>query len=503
MAAPNELGQRSVSAVIWGAGGSALRILIQLGSQVVLARILGPDQYGLFAIGAVVIGFSNFFSDIGLAYGLIQKPALHAEDIRFVFTWQIVLGVAVSGAIAVCAPLIAGFFGDPRAAGVVGALAVVCLLNAAAAPALNLLKRDLDFRRIQIAQLASYVAGYVLVGIPLALQGAQVWALVAAWLIQAGSMLVLLQLARRHPVRPLLWFDGARALSGYGAMVLLTNLTNWLIGNIDRVIMGRAFASRELGLYATSYNILYTPASTLLGVIQPVFFSAASRVADDRARIESGYRALLGALAVFVLPAFASLAMVAATFVDALYGAQWQGAAVLLQPLALAMPLLLLWGVSTPLFWSGGHVGREFLLQLPVAVAWALACWLAAQHSIVAMAWTVLGLFALRAALVVAGVVRLLRLNPSGLVREVAGGLLLSVVVAACVAFVDSRLNGLAPMPRLALDILCGGGVLLGLLRLLPGLIGPALAELIGRHLLHRCPPALATRLAFLRRAAE
>ncbi|MFX6409630.1 oligosaccharide flippase family protein, partial [Acinetobacter baumannii] len=78
--------------MFWGGGGTLLRIVMQFGAQVVLARILGPEQYGLFAIGAIVVGFSSFFSDIGLAYGLIQKKEIAAKDIRFVFTWQIILG---------------------------------------------------------------------------------------------------------------------------------------------------------------------------------------------------------------------------------------------------------------------------------------------------------------------------------------------------------------------------------------------------------------------------
>ncbi len=296
---------------------------VQFGAQVVLARILGPEQYGIFAIGAIVISFSNFFSDVGLAYGLIQKTTISSNDVRFVFTWQVILGTIVSVAVFLAADSIALFFGDPRAAGVVQALAVICLLNALAAPSLNLLKRELDFKRIQIAQISGFILGYVIVGIPLALHGSQVWSLVVAWLVQALVVLIIAYRATRHAVQPLIHHNEARALGTYGGTVFITNIINWVIGNIDRVIVGRVFTSREIGLYATTYNMLQTPTTSLLGIVQPVFFAASSRIAGDRDTIAASYRALIAAVATIIFPIFVAVAAVSETFVLALYGPKW------------------------------------------------------------------------------------------------------------------------------------------------------------------------------------
>jgi lipopolysaccharide exporter len=384
-----DIGTRSISAVFWAGGGAAARISLQLATQISLARILGPEQYGLFAIGAIVISFSAFFSDIGIAYGLIQKREVNAEDLRFVFTWQVIIGSMVTAAIANFSYSIAVFFGDIKAHDVVSALAVVCLLNSLAAPSNNMLKRNMNFRSIQIAQLGGYIGGYILIGLPLALLGAQVWALVIAWIVQATIVLVILYVAARHPLQPLLWHKDAITLSRYGFTVLATNVTNWLIGNVDRVIIARYFSAREVGLYATSYNVLQSPTSALLGVIQPVFFSASSRVSDDKSKIVGGYYALIGAITIFVLPAFASLSTVSETFVLAVYGDQWIGAAAVFRPLALAMPLFLIWGMTTPLLWTGGEPSREFKAQLPVAMIWIAVSWIAAHYSLALVGWAV------------------------------------------------------------------------------------------------------------------
>ena len=485
------LGGRSLNALAWGGGGAILRLLLQLGTQIFLARLLGPEQYGVFAIGATVISFSAFFSDIGLAYGLIQKPDVSAIDIRFVFTWQIVLGGLVAVAVYLGAPWIAAFFGEPRATPVVQSLSVLCLLNALAAPAMNLLKRHLDFKSIQLAQLASYVVGYVAVGVPLAIFGAEVWALVAAWLVQATLSTGLVYRASRHPVRPLFWHAGARAQAVYGGTVLATNLVNWLVGNIDRVIVGRAFGSREIGLYATSYNLLYNPTATLLGVVQPVFFSASSRMAEAPARILAAYRAMVAALSLLVLPIFVAFAVLADTVIAALYGTKWSGAAQLGRPLALVMPLFLLFGLTTPLLWTSGRAAKEFQLQLPMAVLWLLACSAAAVHSVQAVAWVVLALQALRCGVVVTIAGRAIGLGLAQFGRDVRGGLVASLMLATCLAAVDAALVGWPVWPRLATEVLIGVLVWAATVRVTPQAITPELFVLLDR-MSQKLPGALA-----------
>ncbi len=494
---PPSLGARSITAVFWGAGGTVLRMVLQMGAQITLARLLGPDQYGVFAIGATVIGFSAFFSDVGLAYGLIQKAQLDDRDVRFVVTWQIVLGVVVSAAVWLGAGPVAAFFGEPRSAPVLQALSALCLLNALAAPALNLLKRQIDFKRINLIALGSYAVGYLLVGVPMALAGAAVWALVAAWLVQALVSLALLYNAARHALKPLFWYEQGRAQSRYGATVFVTNLINWLVNNLDRITVGRVFGSHEIGLYATAYNLLYTPTASALGVVQPVFFSASSRMQDDADRIVSGYRALLGAVMLLAMPIFVFVAVAAEAFVVMLYGRDWMGAAVLCRPIALAMPFVLVWGFTTPLLWTGGKPGHELRVQVPLALAWCGVCVLAARVSVEAVAWCVLGLAALRCIAMMVAAGRVVQLPWAGLWGALRGGLLVSACIGAVLAAAVPRLAGLAPAVQFALLGLLATIVWGLMLRAWPGLVGGDLRQLLGKLLL-RLPAPLRNALAFL-----
>src|SRR5207247_8209624 len=128
-----DLSRRSISAALWVASGSAVLLTLQFGIQVILARLLGPEQYGLFAMAAVVILLSSFFT-ISLAYGLIQKRTVTDEDVRFVNFWQLSVGAAVEIAVFLLVDTDAGFFHGVRIAHYIGTLSFACMLLSASCP---------------------------------------------------------------------------------------------------------------------------------------------------------------------------------------------------------------------------------------------------------------------------------------------------------------------------------------------------------------------------------
>src|SRR5690606_28810324 len=128
-----DLRDRAIGGVLWSAFGTALRVGMTLAAQIALARILGPEPFGLFAVALVVIALSSLFAEVGLAYGLIQKPEVGPRDIRFAFTWQVLLGLRALGVVLAGAGRVAAAMDEPRAAGLLRALAPGVLLGPRAA----------------------------------------------------------------------------------------------------------------------------------------------------------------------------------------------------------------------------------------------------------------------------------------------------------------------------------------------------------------------------------
>ena len=276
-----DLGQSGVSAFKWSALSTGSRFLLQLVAQVILARSLGPEAYGVFAIGIVVLTFANFVSGFGFSWSLLQRAQVSDEDIRFAWTWQLMVGLVAMVSLYFMAPWLAGYFREPRAQSVIEWLSLACLLNAAASPATYLLQRDLNFRTVGLIQVGSYAAGYVAVGVPMALLGWGTASLVAAWLVQCGVVFIASFAAKPHRVAPLFWYPDAGAALSTGRAAFLTNVVNWVLNNLDRILIARLLNAHALGLYNVAYNLATQPNALLLGALQPAFLAAGARLQNE------------------------------------------------------------------------------------------------------------------------------------------------------------------------------------------------------------------------------
>lgn len=485
---------RSITAVLWGVFGSVARIASQILAQIVLARLLGPEQYGLFAISVIVINFSSFFSDVGIAYGLIQKKKVSDADIRFVFTWQLVLGAIVAASVFLLANPLSSFFNEPRVVPIIKFLALVCFINALSAPSLNLLKRDLNFKVIQLSQVISYVCGYIVVAIPLAIAGCEIWSLVAAWLVQSSIHLSILYYNVKHPLKPMLWHSAASGLLKYGITVFATNLVNWVTNSVDRVVVGKMFSTASVGLYSTSYNLMNTPTVTVMGVLQSTLFSGSAKVQGDKTRVRKAFYTVVGSLSIFTMPVFVGIATVSNTMILALYGQEWIEAAVLLRPIALAMPLYLLIGMATPMLWVVGKITKELKIQVPFAFLWLGGTYAAALYTPEAVAWSVLGLFVLRSTITVGAANKALGIGAVDFFARLKGGLLISVAILVALLAADLMGRQLfsTPIVWLLIDISVGAVVLVLSLFFFPCWV-PAEVAVLMANISSRLPSVLSS----------
>lgn len=479
-------------ALKWSAATTIARFVLQFVAQVALARLLGPGNFGVYGIGLAVLTFVGFLSGASFSYSLMLAPRLSDEDIRFSFTWQLVAGVLSAIAMFAAAPALAGFFGDPRVEPMVQVLSLASLLIAAAAPATYLLQRDLNFRVLGLVQLASYAAGYLAVGVPLALTGHGAMALGIACVVQSAVALVLTYRARPHPVRPL-WrhADGGDALAT-GRAVFLTNVVNWLLANLDRVIIGRVLNATSVGLFTVAYNLASIPNTLLLGALQPAFLATGARLQDDRQRLAQGWLLGLASVLVLALPVAAALAVLAGDVVALLYGPAWAASGWVLAVLFLCLPAWASWGLSTPVLWNTGRRQYEFLLQLPVLAVAAPLWWWLAPGGIVGIALASACVVFARSAVIVHAALRALGLRWGAVLPDLGRGLLLALLCAGAAEAARAAAAPLGlPLVSLAAGSLAAFGAGMAVLWLRPRALGEdALLAL------SRLVPGLARRLA-------
>lgn len=454
-------------AVKWSALTTMARIMLQLAAQVALARMLGPGNFGVYGIGMVVLTFATFLSGSTFSWSLMLLPAVSREDIRFSFSWQLVAGLVTSAAMYALAPAIAVFFADQRVEGVVQLLSLASLLIAAGAPATCLLQRELNFRALGLIQLASYAAGYLAVGVPMALNGYGPYSLAAACVVQAAVALVATYAAKPHSLRPLFFYPHASATLTTGRAVILTNIVNWLLSNLDRVIIGRLLNAHAVGLYNVAYNLASIPNTLLLGTLQPTFLSFGAKLQQEPNRLAQAWLHVMAFVLVMVTPASIVFALLSQDLVSLLYGPAWMESGWVLAVLFLYLPAWACFAVSTPILWNTGRKHQEFLLQLPLLAVAVSAWWLFGSEGIRAVAMVSVAVVVARAGVIVAAALAALKLPWSAVLPLALRGLGLAAV---CAGAVLAGQRVVAPLALPVLSLVAGGLCALSVLLLIVGI---------------------------------
>jgi len=462
------LSSNAFSALRWNYLGLMARSASSLIIGIVLARLLGPKPFGEVAVALLVLGLAGQVADAGFGAALVQAPELSPKQIRVSFTVQMLAALALMGLTVVAAPWVALSFHDAAIRPVLYAIAPLFVLQALGQTSTGLLKRKLAFRAVQTAQVSSYLVGYLFVGIPAAYLGWGALSLVAAQLVQALTYSAQVYLRVRHSLVPSLDRSGA-ALAGYGGKVTGTNLANWSISNLDNAVVGSSFGSVALGLYSRAFNLASSLGDGITGSLQQVLFSGYSRTQGRTEVLRRTYLASIAFVAVVMFPAFWSLAACGNTVMVGLFGPKWSDAAPLFVPLALAMPVHAVMGLSGPVLWATNRVQQELRLQLLTLVVAAVAFGITTRLSVVALAWAVLVVYGFRWVMS-RRVLGVIGANWGDLLRVSKGAIGIAAVASLALSVTNRLLIGWGIRPAWSLCAL----VVMGFCVWLAGIIGAA-----------------------------
>ncbi|MFE8884421.1 lipopolysaccharide biosynthesis protein [Pseudarthrobacter enclensis] len=377
--------------------GQWLKFAIQLASTVVLARILSPGEFGLFAMIVAFSGLATLLGDFGLSSAAMQAKTLSNQQRSNLFWINSLIGALCSGLILLSAPYIAEFYGQPALFSAIQILAPTFLLQAGVSQLAANAARSLKFSLLARVDVASQLVGF-LTALALALSGAGVMALVAQQLAIAISMLAALGIAgqwlpllpRRAEMMPLLKF---------GANSLLVQLLTYVTSNVDTVLLGRFWGPAALGLYDRAYQFYRMPIQQIATPLTRVVIPMLSRRQDDLRWVTGKLVDIQKLIAYFVAGTFIILASTAWSMVTLLLGESWLPAAPILAVLSLggvfqAMGYVYYWAFlitnQTGVQLRASLITRSLMVVLivfgaflgPIGVATAVALGLASNWAI-------------------------------------------------------------------------------------------------------------------------
>jgi O-antigen/teichoic acid export membrane protein len=278
------LGDKARKGLSWSLFGNLIKQILNISVSIVIARILGPEDYGVVAIASIFVAFSQIFVDVGFTDGIIQKLDVNKLAISSVFYFNLFISIILGLSIYFLAPAIGDFFDSTDVVGVIQLIMLVLPISALGKIHSAILTKELEIKALTIRDIiSSFVGGAV--GLWLAFSGFGVWSLVWQQISAAISGTLLLWFGSNFiPLFAFSWKE-LKGLLAFSYFVFMDSLMQQVFNKLDTVFVGKMFSPTILGLYnrASTLGTLINDLSTksLMKVVFPVF----SVLQNDREKI--------------------------------------------------------------------------------------------------------------------------------------------------------------------------------------------------------------------------
>jgi PST family polysaccharide transporter len=360
-------------------------IILRLGSLIVgivLARLLTPEVFGIYAVALAVQSILMTLADLGLSADLVRSRDPGRRE-PTVATLSLGSGVLLTALMAALASPLADAMGTPQAAPVIVVLSGTLILSSAGVVPYARLQRRFGQRELFASGAVDFVVstGVTLV---LVLAGMGPMALAIARLVaQASATAVQFILSR---TRPQFGFD--RSIAGpalrFGLPLAGANLLSWALLNVDNIVIARAAGEVALGFYVLAFNVSSWPMTAIGTAIRSVSLAAFSRTTADRDvagdhNQDPGLAIATAYAWAAALPAGALLAVLAVPVIDLLYGEKWQSAAPILAALGIFGALRVVFDLMATYLMARGAARPVLWIQILWIVALVPAMMLAIE----------------------------------------------------------------------------------------------------------------------------
>lgn len=309
------------------------RIIIQLLSLTILTRLIPPADYGLMALGTVVMNFVLIIRDLGTASAIIQRKELDEDILNSVFWLNIAMGMMLFIVINILTPYISALFDNPKLEEVLFLLCFCFPIASAGSAHQALMERNSNFKLLAAIELFSALTGFF-TAITIAIKGGGVFSLIYQVLITTliSSSLIIITSSWRPALR--FKFQGIRKILGFSGRLTVFNIVNYFSRNADSMIISRKFDASVLGSYSIAYRIMLFPLQSLSFIASRSLYPILSRNQDDISLIRKIYLKTIFTISTITIPLMVGVAYLREPFIHVALGPQWETTASLLLWLA-------------------------------------------------------------------------------------------------------------------------------------------------------------------------
>lgn len=290
--------------------------------QIILARILSPEHYGVLSMMVIFTNLANVFIQTGFNTSLVQNKDVTEEDYSSVF-W-VTLGIAgiLYAVIFFCAPLIGRFYEMPDIVLPLRILALMLLPGALNSVQLAKVSREMNFKKVFISNLAGILFSGI-VGIVIAKLGGGLWALVAQTMLNVFVVCVVMFFTTKLRLRFVINWKRIGVLFRFGWKLLASGLLNTLYQEMRSLVIGKKYESDTLGYYNRGKQFPQFIINAIDGAVQSVMLPAMSSEQDEKTKVKTLMRNSITISSYIIFPMMAGLAGVATPLISLLLTDKW------------------------------------------------------------------------------------------------------------------------------------------------------------------------------------
>lgn len=357
--------------VIWASVQRFGTMIISFVTNIVLARLLTPDDFGTIGMLLLFLAIANTFVDSGFGSALIQKKDANQTDFSTVFFINLGLSVVVYAILFFGAPWVAGFYNVDILRPLLRVQGLILILNAFSIIQTAILRKKMDFRKLSICNLVGNIVGSI-VGIGAALMGYGVWSLVIRTLVVGLVTSLLLWIIGKW--KPLLIFSkqSFKELFGFGGFMLLSSLLSTFANNVQTLIIGKMFQQGTLGHYTQARQLRNIASDSISSVITQVLYPDFSNNQNDNNTLSSRLNFSILTISFLTVAIMAICIVTAKPLILLLYGEKWLDCVPYFQLLCVGGCFVSLQDVNINLIAAKGKSKTLFLCNLCKIIVFCL-----------------------------------------------------------------------------------------------------------------------------------
>src|SRR5690554_5657907 len=328
------LKKQAVSGVVWTFAQQFSVQLINFGVQIILARLLMPEDFGLIAMLMVFISTGQFLMDGGMTSSLIRMKEPKQVDYSTVFVTNSGVSIIIYALVFIAAPFIADFYGQELLKNILRVFALTFVIRSLVAVHVAKLTKEMNFKTQMKLQIPSTIVGAI-VGVIMAYSGYGVWSLV--WLNLTQTIVFTIQNWIFIKWRPSLIFDKNifKYHFNFGYKLTLSGLLDTIYNDAYRIVIGKFFSPAQVGFFNQAETMRLFPVQQLGTVLGKVTYPLFSNIKDD-IQLKSAYKQTMKLVLFAVVPMMMILIVVGKELFLFLFGEKWLPAVPYFQILAFA-----------------------------------------------------------------------------------------------------------------------------------------------------------------------